>query len=731
MDSDFDRAVQKELDAAMPWVGLYIAAATALCSLAIAADAVNGFRQKKLWFPCKYTSLNAASLTVLAVAMKLPMDLNTVMIKSQTDAIAKFSSILFMSTTVSNFMPSLGSMNDKEVLANVVGLGILVITIMGNVGIQIMKLQSFLERGTFIGDIMIPSILMLVSLASLVSLALTVPSMKWMYEEKHKAALKEEEVLFCGEAIYNFKVDDQRKHMMKYWVMAESSNPQFVMARSVVCTTSAMICGFSYFILVSVCILKGTNTNRPGDSPYGIYTKWIACIQFIGVTIAVIVAMLRWFIAVMFRCSTTSSDRFKIEDYWIQNLKDWRDSFSGLQIEANRWWKYVLDVKWCVLTFCIGVQILIVLVSKMLVFFSAMIVSPFLFCFSHIKKLVTHASGSYTDTELNLSRYVMLLDGEAELPIGFVKSMCSKADNMIQTGRKKRPSSLINLLQKSVNFNGVGQFNNRHIQSLLSQDPPDCWTMPVVTLTSIAIALPNISQHQRKQLLSSVSEGLSLAKIVEKTLDTRAQLKHIRKVASVTWVELLLYSKWLHIDLTRAFLSCKNSQEVLHELANKSEGIVIEFKREVQDPIMEENPINWPVKVVAANSMYRICQSILVSSLREETIEEMLERLSVMIADILAACLTNLPYAVTKMCHLNSIEKREKSVHEAFMLLGKTEKVVEVVRQQQRPFLDNDKAVYIEEWRAVFQHDDVASVSASTSGDECSSEKHLDIIVDC
>ncbi|KAH6778839.1 hypothetical protein C2S52_010076 [Perilla frutescens var. hirtella] len=740
MDYDFDSAVQKQLDEAMPWVGLYIAAATAVCSLAIAADAVNGFRQKKLWFPCKYTSLNAASLTVLAVAMKLPMDLNTVMIKSQTDVVAKFASIFFLSTTVSNLMPYLGSMNDKEILANVIGLGILVITIMGNVGIQIIELQRFLKRRIIIEDIMIPSVWMIVSLTTFISLAVTVSTtkrrLKSMYEEKHKAALEEEEVMLCGEASYNFKMDDQKRHMMKYWVMAESSNPQFVMARSVVCTASSMICWFVYIITYLVHTLDyGTKPIAPGESPYGIYTQWIVNIQSLGIIIAVSVAMLRWFTAAMFRCSTTSSNSFNkeinIEDYWIQTLKDWRESFSGLQIGANRFWRYVLDVKWCVLTFCIGLQIFIVLVSKILVFFSAMIVSPFLFCFSHIKKLVRHASGSDTPTDLNLSRYVLLLDvdGEAELPVGFMKSMCRKADNMIQSGGKKQPSSLVNLLKKSVNFNGLGQFNNRQIPSLLSQDPPDCWTMPVVTLTSIAIALPNIAQHQRKQLFSSVSEGLSLAKIVEKTLDTRAKLKHIRKVASVTWVELLLYSNWLDINLTRAFQSCKNSKEVLQELANKAQGMVKEFKRGVQDPIMEENPINWPVKVVAANSMYRICQSILVSSSKEETTEEMLERLSVMIADILAACFTNLPYAITKMCHQNSIEKREKSVREAFLLLGKTEKVVELVRQQQRPFLDHNKAAYIEEWRAVFQQDEVAL--ASTSGDECSSEKHLDIIVDC
>ncbi|KAI3791675.1 hypothetical protein L2E82_05536 [Cichorium intybus] len=40
-------------------------------------DGINEMQSaRKLWFPCKYFTLNAASLTVIAVAMKLSMDLN-------------------------------------------------------------------------------------------------------------------------------------------------------------------------------------------------------------------------------------------------------------------------------------------------------------------------------------------------------------------------------------------------------------------------------------------------------------------------------------------------------------------------------------------------------------------------------------------------------------------------------------------------------------------------------
>ncbi|KAK1433081.1 hypothetical protein QVD17_09987 [Tagetes erecta] len=56
-------------------IGIYIAFASLLCTLAMVADLVHAIRARKLWFPCKYFTLNAASLFVIAVAIKLPMDL--------------------------------------------------------------------------------------------------------------------------------------------------------------------------------------------------------------------------------------------------------------------------------------------------------------------------------------------------------------------------------------------------------------------------------------------------------------------------------------------------------------------------------------------------------------------------------------------------------------------------------------------------------------------------------
>lgn len=128
--------------------------------------------------------------------------------------------------------------------------------------------------------------------------------------------------------------------------------------------------------------------------------------------------------------------------------------------------------------------------------------------------------------------------------------------------------------------------------------------------------------------------------------------------------------------------------------------------------------------------MHRITQTILLSyeveEENEQTYEGLFEKLCVMIADILTACLTNLPRVITTMCHRNATEKREKSMRKAFTLLGETEQVVEVVQQQEWPHMDHDKAAYIEEWRALLLQNDDDDPATSTS---MSRKEHLDITI--
>lgn len=115
---------------------VYAAAASLTCAVVMACDALHGFGKHKLWYPCKYFSLNATSPTIIAVAIKYSLDLNTVMPHKQ-DRLTKLSSAVFMCTVMGNTMPSLGAIETKELLMNIIALGILVSTMIVNICFQL------------------------------------------------------------------------------------------------------------------------------------------------------------------------------------------------------------------------------------------------------------------------------------------------------------------------------------------------------------------------------------------------------------------------------------------------------------------------------------------------------------------------------------------------------------------------------------------------------------------
>ncbi|GFP92383.1 hypothetical protein PHJA_001382500 [Phtheirospermum japonicum] len=673
----------------MPWIGAYVSFASLICALLMSVDTFRGFKTKRYWFPSKYFSLDATSLTLLAVAMKLPVDLTTRMY-AVTDRLAKVSSLVLLSTAMANFLTSLGSMTDKDVLMNVTALGILVITVTANVCVQVVQMHSFLDgRLAFVEEILAVGSMLLL-LVMFVSSALMIPSTKRYlekkYREMHRSALNEEE-----------------RVNTKYWIMAETSNPQFVIARSVTCTTSGIVSLVIAVVLLEAEIRMAMEFNLLHQyvSSYGWSTRLILLAQTIGVIVGTIAPASRWFVAINFRSSNEDSNSIRtaltVEGYWTQKMVEWRQSSLSFKIRHRTSRKAVHDVRGLILKLCIFVQYLIVLASKIVLCISVCITSPIIACVNCVKRLKRQKR------EIDIGHYVMLLDGEVELPSETLKNICEEVDKVIHKGKKQKPKNLLRLLHKSSDdFNGVADFDSRRVPSLHSGDLPYCWALPAVTLTSIALALPNVDEQKSRRLLSSVTEGLCFVKLIDDALDKKGSLGNIITAADVVWVGVELYHMWQDKDLHETSLKGKNADEILNELGNKAEKTVLEFMRDSRDCLMK-NPLNWPANIVAANSMYRMSRTILLSHGKEsdESDEDLFEILSIMIADILAACLTNLAHVITMKCHRNAIEEREESVRQAALLLGQTEEILAVLQRRELPLLAPDKAADIEEWRAL------------------------------
>jgi hypothetical protein len=731
----------------LPWIGIYVAAASLACLILMAVDGIQGIRYRKFWFPCKYFSLNATSLTLIATAIKLAVDLNTSMPRRQ-DQLAKLSSTVFICTVMGNSMPSLGTMENKEMAMNIMALGILVITVIVNICIQLGTgvIYVFWKEHAFI------MFIMLVLLLFWTFSALTVPTTKryleLKYNKKYELALKE-----SSKETSKTVVNKLREDLMKYWMMAHTCSPQFVMGRSVTCTATGAFCLLSAATLAEAMVrsyfMPWSLKFCIGKSDYQWSTTLVLVIQTIAVGVGTFAPAFRWFTAINFSCqnrgNTLWNKIFKVEHYWIQSLVEMKECPLTLRVRHRHFRKLAHAAKVQFLNLCIKVQTGIVLTSKVIRLISIFIVSQIFFCCScceDLKKKFKFKNGvsntesgleSQLSLKLDLRRFVLHLEGEDVMVELMMKCKCDPTDHWMRMVGKKQPKDLIKLLETSTfsqGFKGVGKCDSNQVPSLGSEEPPNCWVLPVVTLTSIAVALPNINPCSIKQLIHGVNEGLEYVRLIEEYLDAR-DLLNIRKTAEVVWLGVELYRKWLDVDLHKLSLQEKSPKEIVQQLADTAKNRSVEFHTKPTNQCLTQSPSLWPVKVLAANSMYRISQTILQNceSINDQMGEKLFEAVVVMISDILGACLTNLQHLIPIKCLSSTIEEREESVRHAVYILGKTEKILNLLEQRAPPSLEPQQMACIDEWRSLYMQKNPSPFIPSSLESETASNDSSDFYV--
>ncbi|XP_073133037.1 uncharacterized protein [Henckelia pumila] len=723
----------------IPWIGLYVVAASAACAVAMAIDAFHGFRYRKFWFPCKFFALNATTLTIIAVAVKLSVDLNTSMPRSH-DQLTKLSSTVFMCVVMGNSLPSLGSMRDKELMMNVVALGILVVTVIVNVCIQ---LGTGVIYVFFIEHVVV-MFLMVVLFGIVVSSALAIPATKLYldlkYDKKYKIA-KKESINHANDTITQRLIDD----LERYWVMAHTCNPQFVMGRLATCTASGAFCLLSALILAEAMLRSYLRPRSfrfcDGESDYKWSSILILATQAVAVGVGTMAPAMRWFTAIKFRCPKKARRAcgvkcLWVEKYWINKLHHLKESPLDLRIYSRQGRKLAHNTKNNVLDVCIWIQKAVVVSSKSVRLTSVYFVLLLLIFHHGCKKLVSlfRCTGTNPDFDaesetnnsckLDLSRYVLHLEGEEELVDLMMGCDRDATGHWIRMGRKKQPRYLIQLLEKlgtSRGFEGVYNFDSNQVPSLETEEPPNSWALPVVTLTSIAVAVNNVDFRSVKELIKCVHEGLIYIGIVENSLDIKRDLVHIRKTAQILWAELELHYKWLDVELRDMSRGGKTPRDIISELSDIAKNKFSEYRKMDIIGCFKDSPSKWPGKLLAANSMYRVCQTLLLTAGHKsnECSKAMFERLTAMITDVIGAGLTNLQHAISIKCHHSGIEEREEIVRMGIILLGKSEKILEILSCQPLPSSDPERLACINEWRAAIKEKDhpLSCGSTPTSSD--------------
>ncbi|KAJ0816169.1 hypothetical protein HanPI659440_Chr00c19g0734381 [Helianthus annuus] len=731
----------------MLWIGMYIAIASLVCILAMVADLLHGLRSRKLWFPCRFFRINAAYLSLIAIAMKLPVDLSGSM-PGNVDQAGKLGSMAFMCTMMANLLPCLGSMDSNELLSNITALGILVITLVANVIIQIQTgVVSYSENARIL-ELVAPKydvkslgvrkhrnailawiyvnlllVLLIVHVCSCLAILKSKKIIQSRYEERHERASKD-----IQPSSEELTVDKLKKHVRNHWIMAGSGSPEFITACFRTTSASGVICVLVtvfHTLTISWTIKSGWGKDD-FDSDYSWSMKVILIVQFIGVVIGTIAPLARCFATLSFQVSSNIISKyfkvFEVEGYWTSKLYEWRRASIKLPFRSRPKLEVVTEsLKRIILRPCMELQEGVVVLCKIISLVPFVFMICIVYCKCCLKWLL---KADNFDENKDLRQYVLPLENEMELADRTLDRLSKSVNRLIEKGEKARPQDLEILIKNSDSgLKGVAKFDHidhHRVPSLLSKvQDQEFWSLPVVSLTTIAISLLEKESNEVKSLLKSVWEGLRYVTLVEESLNVTDDNVSLQKEADTLWKEVLYDRKWLGIDIQSPFFKEKSAKHIVECLGRdvgnspyteKKAQQIVEWFRDTSKNIdkikggMDDDPIH---RSVCANSMYHITKTILLTYEANDddsvSRKNLFDSLSSMIADIIAACLTNLPQVITKKCHNSAIEKWEDSVKDAALLLGETKEIIKTLYEDHGKIISGmnpSDLPFINKWRA-------------------------------
>ncbi|KAL4591683.1 hypothetical protein LXL04_004653 [Taraxacum kok-saghyz] len=486
----------------MPWIGMYTALASLYCVFAMVADLFHGFRKKMHWFPCNYFGVNAASLTMIAIAIKLPMDLTNLM-PGNVDQAAKLGSLAFMCSVMANLLPSLATMEIKELYTNMIALGVLVITLVVDVCIQIntgifayhaiddieffkdfpnersIPHAAYVAHQCHLATIYMGLLLMLLMIYVCSSLAILKSKqiLELKYQAAHEMASKEQPIFLDFLSL--------KRHVSNYWIMAGTGSPQFMTACSVTTSASGVICSISMFLHIFTMHFHIKST-WDYESDYRWSMLVILIIQFIGIILGTIAPISRYFAFKRFKMSSIWNHIkvFKVESYWTQKLCDWKQSSIPFPSCSRKCKIIIRKLKFLFLNTCIGFQTIVVVACKLMLVLSLFVPICVQFCIGHWKLWKANLSSitSVQDPEQveknkDSSWCVLQLQDDMDFAERTLASISRSVHQLIRKAEEKQPKNLMQLLAKSGGFKGVEEFDSHDVPPLLSERYAHCWSL--------------------------------------------------------------------------------------------------------------------------------------------------------------------------------------------------------------------------------------------------------------
>ncbi|GJR07201.1 hypothetical protein Tco_0530185 [Tanacetum coccineum] len=132
-----------------------------------------------------------------------------------------------------------------------------------------------------------------------------------------------------------------------------------------------------------------------------------------------------------------------------------------------------------------------------------------------LKKEVNVSNSNVRSKMKGYAIYVLQIEDEAKLSEKISRNALKSINQLLSKSEKNEPGNLIKLLKKSTGFIGVLEFDKDQVPPLHSEETKNSWSLVVVTLTAIVVALPNIANDHDEGLIASMKEGLQIVRIIE------------------------------------------------------------------------------------------------------------------------------------------------------------------------------------------------------------------------
>ncbi|KAK9159992.1 hypothetical protein Syun_006333 [Stephania yunnanensis] len=244
-------------------------------------DTISGLRRKTRYIPCRFFSLNSVTLTLLAVATKLPVDLTSYM-PSALDQLSKLTGTTMICVYMGFIFPSLGGSRELESMSNLVALGIFVATVFVDICIQISTKVIF---SFVIEHILILCFMLILLLKLWVCNTEMVRNVKDVLVERNRQLFE--------------KGEGSLMHRVKRWYMYGCMyNPQLLFCRLIVGMAAKAICVFCSIILLLAAYRSLAQNDLEfcnGFSDYGWSMRAIVISQIVFIILGSFTIAFRWF----------------------------------------------------------------------------------------------------------------------------------------------------------------------------------------------------------------------------------------------------------------------------------------------------------------------------------------------------------------------------------------------------------------------------------------------------